>query len=334
MNDNIPRCVTPYHHLSLPENYPIDKPLIKILGNDPDNGINGTISYAFRTNSTWPFEINQYTGEIFSKKSFDYESEFQHFLFTIDLKDNGNPIENHHFNACQLEIHLEDVNDHSPQLSDDNQTKLFFDVHQSNTLRMIQLNFTDGDSGMNGKIKCSLLSVESNLQSNHSFFRLNSNGIVEILEEIREISLFKLRIRLEDYGSPSRQTLLEIIITFGDLSNSRYSSFEKVQFYFHGKQFHKNHFAFIFVLIISIISFLSLLFLIIICLCLRKHRQRHKTAIISRNKLLCSSSQQLTTSDSTVTSTSLEHRQLNRVRKIVSPSISIIILMYLVSHLE
>lgn len=308
--------------------------MIKISGKDPDYGINGTISYAFRTNSTWPFEINQFTGEIFSKKSFDYESEFQHFLLTIDLKDNGNSIENVHYNACQLEIHLEDVNDHSPELLDDNQTKLFFDIHQSNSLRMIQLNLTDQDSGMNGKIKSTLQSVESNLQSNHSFFRLNDNGILEILDDIREISLFKLRFVLEDYGSPSRQSLVEMIITFGDVSDSRYSSFEKVQYYFQQKQFQKNHFALIFVLIISIISFLSLIVLISICLCLRKHRQRHKTAIISRNKLLCSSSQQLTSTDSTGTSSSIDHRQLHRVRILPLIPIFINIFVYLVIHLE
>ena len=90
VNDNIPRCPNPYHRLSIPENFAIDKPLIKIIGYDPDNEINGTINYSLRTNSTWPFEMNKLTGEIYSKTSFDYESDLKSFHLTIDLEDKWN----------------------------------------------------------------------------------------------------------------------------------------------------------------------------------------------------------------------------------------------------
>ncbi len=318
VNDNIPRCLTSYHRLSIPENYPIDKPLMKIIGNDPDNDINGTINYFFRTNSTWLFDMNKSTGEIYSKQSFDYESEFKQFRIIIDLEDNGIPIKNRNSNACQIEIFLEDINDNPPELIDYNQTKIFVDINKPFEHEIIRLNVTDKDSGMNGKIKYNLQSIDSNINFNHNetLFHLNQNGSLEILDEIKQISLFKLRILLEDYGYPSQQTMIEIFIAFGDLSNMKYSSFEKVQFYFDEKQSQTNYFAFIFGLIVLILSFLFLIFMIIICLFIRKHRQRHKTAIISRNKLLCSSSQQLTTSDSTVTSSSIEHQQIIRVRKV------------------
>jgi hypothetical protein len=278
---------------------------MKVIGNDPDNGINGTINYSFRTNSTWLFEINKSTGEIYSKQLFDYESEFKQFLIIIDLEDNGISIRNQNLNACQIEIFLEDINDNPPELIGQNQTKIFIDINKPLEHEIIRLNVTDKDSGMNGKIKYNLQSIDSSINFNHynqTLFDLNQNGSLQIHYEIKQIALFKLQILLEDYGYPSQQTLIEIILAFGNQSNSKYSSLDKIQIYFNEKQIQTNYFAFIFALIILIISLLLLIFMIISCLFIRKHRQRHKTAIISRNKLLCSSSQQLTISNSTVTS--------------------------------
>jgi len=243
VNDNIPRCVTPYQRLSIPENSPIDKPLIKLIGNDPDNDINGTINYSFRTNSTWLFDINKITGEIYSKELFDYESELKYFLLIIDLEDNGFPIKNQNKNSCQIEIFIEDINDNSPELINLNQTKIFIDINKP--IKTILLNITDKDSGLNGKIKYTLQLIESNnyFNTNQSLFQLNQNGSLDILFDINQISLFKLNILLEDYGYPSQQTFIEIIIAFGDLLKSKYSSFEKIQAIFQDKQSKINYFC-------------------------------------------------------------------------------------------
>ena len=63
---------------------------------------------------------------------------------------------------------------------------------------------TDKDSGMNGKIKYNLQSIDSNIDFNHnqSLFELNQNGSLQILYPIKQISRYlNLRILLEDYGS-------------------------------------------------------------------------------------------------------------------------------------
>ncbi|CAF3383864.1 unnamed protein product [Rotaria sp. Silwood2] len=241
VNDNIPQCLTTYNRISIPENFSIDKPLIKVNASDPDNGINGTINYRLRTNSTWLFDINKITGEIYSKELFDYESEYKNFLLIIDLEDNGNRIKNQNTNSCQIEFFLEDINDNRPELIDNEQTKIFIDINKPFENEIISLNITDKDSELNGKIKYNLQSIESNinLNNNQTLFYLNQNGSLFMTYNINQICLFKLRILLEDYAR-----------------------------------------------------------------------------IISRNKLLCSSSQQLTTSDSTVTSnitsSSVEHQQIIR----------------------
>ncbi|CAF3874525.1 unnamed protein product, partial [Rotaria sordida] len=214
VNDNIPQCLTSYNRISIPENFPIDKPIIKINGSDPDNGLNGTINYRFRTNSTWLFDINNTTGEIYSKELFDYESEYKNFLLIIDLEDNGNIIKNKNKNSCQIEIILEDINDNRPELINNEQKKIFLDINKSYENEIVLLNITDKDSELNGKIKYNLQSIESNINLNYNqtLFYLNQNGSLFITNKINQICLFKLHILLEDYGYPIQQTLIKINI--------------------------------------------------------------------------------------------------------------------------
>lgn len=320
MNDNIPQCSTVYSEVSIPENFPIDKPIIKINATDLDKGVNGTINYKFRTNSTWPFYINKTTGEIYSKDLFDYESDFKQFLITIDLEDTGNPIKNQNKNSCQVELFLEDVNDNRPELIDDKQTKIFIDLEKPFENEILSFNITDKDSGINGKIKYSLQSIESNINlnnNNQTLFSINQNGTLFMLYKINQICLFKLRILLEDYGYPSQQTLIEINVAFGNLLDPRYSSFENIEKFFEEKISDTNNIALILGLTVLIITFILLMSITVICILFRRQNQRHKAAIISRNRILCLSSQQLTTSDSTVTSnttsSSIEHQQILRV---------------------
>ena len=325
VNDNIPRCLNPHHRLTIPENVSIEQALFTVNASDSDNGNNGTINYSLRTNGTWPFKINPKTGQIYSRETFDYESTFKSFSLVIDLEDNGLPTRNRNGNACQIEIILEDINDNRPELVDNRQTEIFLDLQREFLSDVIQLNLTDRDSGNNGKIQSNLQSIESSVQlsSNQSLFQLNANGSLQIISPITEVSLFKLRILLEDFGEPSEHTLILITIAVGDSSRPEYSSFEKVQLFFDEKRSSTSYFAFVFGLTVLAITFLLLTTIVIVCLLIRQYRRRRKIALTARNKLLCTSSQQLTISDSTIasnaassssSSSSSEHQQIIRVR--------------------
>lgn len=308
VNDNIPRCSNTSYRVTIPENSSIDKPLIKINGTDNDNGLNGTIVYSFRTNSTWPFVLNDTTGEIFSKSPFDYESDWRSFSLIVDLKDRGEPISHEMFNACLVEIFVEDINDNRPELTDDRQREIFLDRRLSHQ-QIIPLNITDRDAGENGRLKFTLQAVESNLPLNSTdgFFRMHSNGSLQIIRPIEAISLFKLQIFVEDHGSPSQTNSISISIAVGDRTNPAYSSFEKIQQLFEEQQSHTNQFAFLFGLTLLILTFICLISMLISCLLIRQHHRRRQAALIARKQLLCVSTQQLTTSDSTTSS--LEHQQ-------------------------
>lgn len=69
---------------SLPENQPIDSMLLKIEAIDHDDGDNARIDYSLDDSSS-TFAIDQQTGEIFLKKSLDYE-KIRSYSLTIKGK--------------------------------------------------------------------------------------------------------------------------------------------------------------------------------------------------------------------------------------------------------
>lgn len=319
VNDHVPQCSTKFTRLSISENHPIEKSLIKINATDPDDSLNGTIRYLLKSNVTWPFEIDESTGEIFSTSAFDYESELKSFSLTIDLEDQGNVFKLKNNNACKIEIIIKDENDNKPELVDKDQQRIFFDLKTPIENATILLKIIDKDSGMNGKVKYSLQAIESTtpFNSNQTIIQLDQNGLLQIVDRFHEVSLLKLKILLEDYGYPSQENLISILIAFGDQLNSKYSSFDKVLQHFEQQRFQTNPFAFLFGLTILILTLVCFTSMILVCVLIKKHHRRHQTSMIARKQLLCSSSQQLANSDSTVASTattlSLDHQQILRV---------------------
>lgn len=72
VNDNAPIFDQLTYRKSLPENQPIDSMLLKIHAIDHDEGDNARINYSLDDLSS-TIDIDHQTGEIFLKKSFDYE---------------------------------------------------------------------------------------------------------------------------------------------------------------------------------------------------------------------------------------------------------------------
>ena len=313
VNDNIPQCLSLKRRLSILENVSVTLPIMKVNASDSDDGPNGTITYSLRTNASWPFEINSKTGDIYSRKPFDYESEFKNFSLIIDLEDEGFPVKHRNENACELEITVEDVNDNRPELIDDEQTRLFVDTHKAFQPEIVVFNVKDADSGDNGHVKYSLQSADE-----HGLFTISQNGSLQMTQPINEISVFKLQVLLgkhrpliewcslskrclfyliEDEGVPSQRTILNVTIAIGDSSIPAYSTFDKVQL----KYARPTNIGLILGLIVLISTCVLFVCVILICAVLRRHRRRDQAAIIARKKLFCSSSQQLTSSGSTTT---------------------------------
>lgn len=72
VNDNAPIFDQLIYQKTLPENQQIDSMILKIHANDQDDGENARITYSIDDPSL-TFDIHHQTGEIFLKKSLDYE---------------------------------------------------------------------------------------------------------------------------------------------------------------------------------------------------------------------------------------------------------------------
>lgn len=84
MNDNAPVFDQTIYRKSFPENQPIDSILLQIQATDRDEGENSRISYSLDDPSS-TFTIDPQTGEIFLKKSLDYE-KIRSYAITIKGK--------------------------------------------------------------------------------------------------------------------------------------------------------------------------------------------------------------------------------------------------------
>lgn len=194
MNDNIPRCSSSFERFEIDENLAIDRSIVQIKGIDPDQQANGTIRYSLRVNGSWPFEINSQTGEIYSRREFDFESDSKRFYLEIDLEDNGFPVKNQNKNSCRVEIELKDVNDNAPQLLDLSQTRIFVDLQKlSSNGDILQFNVKDEDSNENGRIQFRLDSEDQQILS---MFVVTNNGTLKTNGSISDVAFHKVRLHL------------------------------------------------------------------------------------------------------------------------------------------
>nr|AEN94438.1 protocadherin alpha [Philodina roseola] len=327
VNDDIPQCSSPFERISIAEDFFIEKTLTKINATDRDDGQNGTINYSLTVkNSLWPFEIDEQTGEIYSKEKFDFETKEKYFQLEIHLEDRGFPFAHQRQNACLVEIFIENINDNRPELIDDDQRRIFIDLKKSFQNQIVDFHVRDADEPGNDQFRFRLI----NADEFDSLFSLTSNGSLRLTRPTNEIGLFNLKILFgknfcqknffkiffvsfsEDSDVSPQQNLINVTVAIGDSSISTLSNFDKILLKYSRPT---KTIGLIIGLTISIFTLIFFVCLIFVCLCLRRHRQRHQAAMMTRKKLFCSSSQQLTSSGSTTTTTntSIEHQIVSTI---------------------
>uniref|UniRef100_A0A3B4U5A7 Protocadherin 2 alpha a 15 n=1 Tax=Seriola dumerili TaxID=41447 RepID=A0A3B4U5A7_SERDU len=155
VNDNAPLFTKDVYSVMLNENAPVGTKVIQVNATDLDEGTNGEVVYSF-TNSINPrllklFYINPSTGEIIVKGLIDYE-EKEKYEIEIRASDKG-------FAPLATEksviIKIVDVNDNAPEIEVTSfSSSIPEDSRPGTTVVLISVN--DLDSGLNGKVICSI----------------------------------------------------------------------------------------------------------------------------------------------------------------------------------
>jgi len=165
-NDNSPLFEFSFYNVSLVENSPARTLVTTVRATDSDLRLNARVTYSLSptslTNYGRTFGVDNVTGRIYVTGAVDYEANPVYQLM-ITARDHGTePLSA----DTMVVIRVKDVNDNPPQMtlntllaSDTDLAMVREDAGEGTFVAHIIV--TDPDSGLNGRINCSLDSLRS-----------------------------------------------------------------------------------------------------------------------------------------------------------------------------
>ncbi|XP_077103318.1 protocadherin alpha-3-like [Siphateles boraxobius] len=230
INDNIPVFTKEVYSVMLSENAPIGRTVIQVNATDLDEGPNGEIVYSFgkSVNSKVRklFDINNITGEITVKGLLDFEDK-DSYEVDIQASDKGSiPM----ITDKSVTIKIVDVNDNAPEIEVTSfSNSIPEDSRPGTTVALIGV--FDLDSGLNGKVSCSLeddMPFKLIPSSQHSTYTLVSTSPLD-----RETKFqYDITIVAKDAGQPPLSSVKTITVLISDVNdNSPEFSFSPYTFY-------------------------------------------------------------------------------------------------------
>lgn len=225
-NDNNPVFGQSSYSAAVPEDFSLQKTLIQVNASDPDLGPNGDIIYKFASQTQDVFGINNETGEIFLKKALDYEAQTMYQLQVIAEDQGPDSLPAH----TKVTIHIEDVNDHPPQMTIRAVSggSLIVPENRRPGVAVAHVSVEDQDEGKSGQVSCEL---DSEFFSLESVYRNTLYRIVSLAEFDREqTSEYVVFLWCQDEGQPSLRKREEIRIEIGD-ENDNPPSFSQSTYY-------------------------------------------------------------------------------------------------------
>uniref|UniRef100_A0A8C9XHT0 Protocadherin 2 alpha a 15 n=1 Tax=Sander lucioperca TaxID=283035 RepID=A0A8C9XHT0_SANLU len=218
VNDNAPVFSKDVYSMMLDENVPVGTTVIQVNATDLDDGPNGEVIYSFSNSVSHRllnlFDINPSTGEIIVKGLIDYE-EKEKYEIEIQASDKGlAPLET----QKSVIIKIVDVNDNAPEIEVTSfSSSIPEDSRPGTTVALISVN--DLDSGLNGKVICSIgedvpFALSPSLQEN--MYSLVTKSPLD-----REIqSHYIITVVAKDAGHPSLSSEKTISVVVSDVNDN------------------------------------------------------------------------------------------------------------------
>ncbi|XP_050983296.1 protocadherin alpha-3-like isoform X1 [Labeo rohita] len=230
INDNVPVFTKDVYSVMLNENAPLGTTVIQVNATDLDEGPNGEIVYSFgksvNSKARKLFEINTITGEITVKGLLDYEDK-DSYEIDIEASDKGLvPM----ITDKSVTIKIVDVNDNTPEIEVTSfSNSIPEDSRPGTTVALISVS--DLDSGLNGKVTCSLeddMPFKLIPSSQHSTYSLVTTSPLD-----RETKFqYDITLAAKDMGQPSLSSVKTITVLISDVNdNSPEFSFSPYAFY-------------------------------------------------------------------------------------------------------
>ncbi|XP_029297670.1 protocadherin alpha-6-like isoform X5 [Cottoperca gobio] len=219
VNDNAPVFSKEVYSVMLYENVPVETTVIQVNATDIDEGPNGEVVYSFSNSVSHRllnlFDINPSTGEITVKGLIDYEHKDKYEI-EIQASDKGlAPL------ATQKSVIIKivDVNDNAPEIEVTSfSNSIPEDSRPGTTVALISVN--DLDSGLNGKVICSIdedvpFTLSPSLQD-----KMYSLVTKSPLDREKQ-SYYELTITAKDAAQPPLSSEKTISVVVSDVNDNR-----------------------------------------------------------------------------------------------------------------
>ncbi|XP_037317188.2 protocadherin alpha-8-like isoform X4 [Pungitius pungitius] len=218
INDNAPVFSQESYSVMLDENPPIGTTVIQVNATDLDEGQNGDVLYSFsgivNQRLLKLFDINPETGDIIVKGLINYE-ERDKYEIIIQASDKGfTPM------ATQKSviIRIVDVNDNAPEIEVTSfSNSIPEDSRPGTTVALISVN--DLDSGLNGKVFCSIkeeVPFTLSASSQDNMFALATKSLLD--REKR--SQYIITVDAKDAGQPPLSSKKTISVSVSDVNDN------------------------------------------------------------------------------------------------------------------
>nr|XP_056718519.1 protocadherin alpha-C1-like isoform X3 [Euleptes europaea] len=216
-NDNAPAFEHSVYRARVPEDAPRGAPVARLRADDPDEGANGEVRYAF-SNSTPPelrrlFRVDGRSGEVRVAGPLDGRAAAPLELF-VEARDGGL------FGLsglAKLLVEVADVNNHAPEIA---VTSLSSPVPEDAPLGTVValLSVTDRDPGENGRVVCQLpTQLPFQLRSSFdSYYTLVTSGLLD-RERVAE---YNLTVTASDLGSPPMASQKALRLQIADVNDN------------------------------------------------------------------------------------------------------------------
>ncbi|XP_075902687.1 protocadherin-19 isoform X3 [Nelusetta ayraudi] len=213
-NDNPPHFLKPHYQEMVMENNLPGSCLLAVSAEDPDLGMNGTVSYSIVPGEIKHMDVNTYvsinpSGRIYSMRSFDHEYT-RTFDFKVLARDNGNPSLS---SNATVRIVVLDVNDNTPVMTSpplvNGTAEVYIPRSAAAGYVVTQVKADDYDEGENGRLTYTIS------EGDRAFFEIDqANGEVRSTRMFGENvkSAYEITVVARDHGKPSLSASAYIVV--------------------------------------------------------------------------------------------------------------------------
>ncbi|XP_061900010.1 protocadherin alpha-8-like isoform X8 [Entelurus aequoreus] len=228
VNDNAPVFSKDVYSVTLDENAPVGTTVVKVNATDLDEGANGDVIYSFSNSVNHKilrlFDINHSSGAITVKGIIDYE-EKDKYEIEIQASDKGSLT-----TEKSVIIKIVDINDNAPEIEVTSfSSSIPEDSRPGTTVALISVN--DLDSGLNGKVICSIGEDVPFVLSPSIQDKMYSLVTKSPLDR-EKMSKYDILVVARDAGQPALSSEKTISVFISDVNdNSPEFSFSPYTFY-------------------------------------------------------------------------------------------------------